>query len=386
VNSAARGLRRWWGALLLAGLNVGTAARAAGPAPPGAPTALESCGGSGPERLEIVVAAPRDALAPDTSATLELRRAICDWFRDDRWHVRFSSGTPERRGGASLRIVLELTAAAARMQADGLRGRWTHDVPLVAGLDETGVEAVAEALHSAVQAELAPPIVARPSALRSSAAPRTTLATPADAAPPPLEPAPVTAVGERRAAQRPHVEGHHLPVHTALGYQLYARGPEPSMHGPALHIEVDALPWAVTLGAYFRASLFTSATRRVTGFDVRSSGASLSLGAAASAPVAGLTLRAALGGGLDLVAVAARVNDPELVRLLPARDTSPRPFIGAEAGVRYRAGAFEIALDALLRMLAFDSQYQLLTPNGPVALLQPWQVQPGALLELGYVW
>jgi hypothetical protein len=133
--------------------------------------------------------------------------------------------------------------------------------------------------------------------------------------------------------------------------------------------------------------LFTSATRRTTGFDVRTSGTSLSLDGAASLPITDrLAARAALGGGVDLVAVAARVNDPQLVRLLPARDTSLRPFAGAEAGLRYRAGAFEIALDGLLRLLFFETEYQLLTPDGPVTLFAPWQLQPGALLELGYVW
>ena len=377
---------RWLGwVLLLAGLE--TRARAAdAPA-----AALEVCGGAGPETLEVVV-----ALATDTTGAVALdetggalRRAICDWFRDDRWRVRFASRAPaSARPSTALRIAIELRSPqSAHLDADGPGGRWTHEVPLPTGLDDAGIEAVAEALHSTTQAQTAPPLVAH--AARPAPAPAAPGPAPAhpETDVPELLPAPVSAVGESSASARPRAAGRHLPVHTGLGYQAYARGPEPIMHGPMLHIELDALTSPLTLGASFRAGLFTSATRRTTGFDVRTSGTSLSLDGAASLPITDrLTAHAALGGGVDLVAVAARVNDPQLVRLLPARDTSLRPFAGAEAGLRYRAGAFEVALDGLLRLLFFETEYQLLTPDGPVTLFAPWQLQPGALLELGYVW
>jgi hypothetical protein len=380
-------VRRWLGCvLLLAALE--TRSGAAEPAPPDAP---EACGGAGPETLEVLVKLDATGTLAPSDTDSALRRAICDWFREDRWRVRFSSRAPETaRAPSALRIAIELPSPhSARLNADGPGGRWTHDVPLAAGLDDAGVEAVAEALHSTTQAELAPPLVApaRPAAAGTAAAAPEPAAARADPDVPLLQPAPVTAAGEPSAAPQARASGRHLPVHTALGYQAYARGPEPVMHGPMLHIELDALSSALTLGASFRASLFTSATRRTTGFDVRTSGTSLSLGGAASVALDDrLRARAGLGGGVDLVAVAARVNDPELVRLLPDRDTSLRPFAGAEAGLRYRAGPFEVALDGLLRLLFFETQYQVLTPDGPVTLFQPWQLQPGALLELAYVW
>ena len=380
--------RCWLGWVLLLVMPA-VGARAAEPAPSLDSPAPEACGGAGPETLEVLVALAPEATPASNESGAALRRAICDWFHDDRWRVRFPSrASASARASTALRVAIELPSPqSARLSADGPRGRWTHDVPLPTGLDDAGIEAVAEALHSTTQAEIAPPLVAH--APRPAAAPAPPQPSPARADPevPVLQPAPVTTLGELSAAPRRRASGRHLPVHTALGYQAYARGPEPVMHGPMLHIELDALSSALTLGASFRASLFTSATRRTTGFDVRTSGTSLSLGGALSVPLGDrLTARAALGGGVDLVAVAARVNDPELVRLLPDRDTSLRPFAGAEAGLRYRVGAFEVALDGLLRLLFFETEYQVLTPDGPVTLFEPWQLQPGALLELAYIW
>lgn len=397
-------------------------APAAGAEPPAlaprAPAArvLAPCGGTGPETLEIVVA---PAAAPSGPA---LRRAVCDWFRDDRWRVRWVSPAPlpERRLDV-LRVVIDPTSSGGvRLNGEGPRGRWMHELPVPTELDDTGVEAVAEALHSTAQAEIAPPLMPRrprasepapaptlpsrpplaastardeplanrPS--RVSSRPQTTTAPPLR---PDIQPAPRAPVarapgGERPtpAAPRPALAGELLRVHTALGYLAYARGPEPLLHGPSLHLELDALPRGVTLGASFRASLLTSATRRTLGFDVRTSGVSLSLGAAASVPVAGLTARAGLGAGVDWLALSVRVRDAELVRRVPERTSSPRFFAGLEAGVRHRFGAFELSADALLRFLPVNTPYQVLADDRPITLLEPWQLQPGASLDLGYVW
>lgn len=367
-------------------------ARGAEPAPwaaqptPNTTARVEVCGGAGPEILEVVLSLPTAA------SDAALRRAVCDWFREERWRVRFSSRpTSPERPSAVLRVSLVVTpTGAVQLIADGPRGPWTHDVPLAAGLDAAGIEAVAEAMHSAAQAETALPIVprgGRAAERRLDQRQAQGLAAPSEADDvPPLEPAPVTSTGERVSAPRPRVDGVSLPVHTALGYQAYARGPEPFVHGPALHIELDAFSRGVTLGASFRASLFMAASNRISGFEVRTSGASLSLGASVSAPVAGLTARAGLGAGVDLVALAVRVTDPELVRRRPADDSAPRPFVSAEAGVRHRVGSFEFGVDAGLRLLWQDSPYQLVTPDGAVTVLDPWRLQPGALIELGYVW
>lgn len=338
-----------------------------------------------------------------------LRSAVCDWFREDGWQVRFTSqasspeAAPSPMPSRSLRITVELSSnELARLYADIGRERGVHDVALQAGLDDAGVEAIAEALHSVAQAasaEALPPVsgAARARSSRSSgstpapAPPASERAAPAAAASAPGDPALPRAVasnaaGELASGALPAVQGKHHPVHTGLGYQAYARGPEPLMHGPALHIEMDALARGVTLGAYVRANLFSSAARRKAGFDVRSNGASLSLGGAASVALAPITARAGLGGGLDLVALDVRVTDPALARLLPERDAAPRPFIGSELGVRYRFGGFEVALDALLRLLLFETRYEALEDARKVTLFRPWQLQPGGLIELAYVW
>jgi hypothetical protein len=158
------------------------------------------------------------------------------------------------------------------------------------------------------------------------------------------------------------------------------------MHGPALHVELDAIERPVVLSGWFRAAAFMSGTAQSSGFAVRSSAASLSLGAAASVPLGAFSARAGIGGGVDLIALDVRVVDPELVRSLPDRRVAPRLFTGLEPGVRWRLGPIELALDALLRLLWFETRYQVRDGERALTVFSPWQVQPGAVLEVGYVW
>ena len=92
------------------------------------------------------------------------------------------------------------------------------------------------------------------------------------------------------------------------------------------------------------------------------------------------------GRDVDGLALSVRVRDAELVRRVPERTSSPRFFAGLEAGVRHRFGAFELSADALLRFLPVNTPYQVLADDRPITLLEPWQLQPGASLDLGYVW
>lgn len=404
MSRRARSVRATLGALLLAQLVPAHAAHALPPEPRAA--ALAPCG-DGKGRLEIVMLPPPSpaSLAPDAAILRALRDAVCDWFRDDRWSVSFSQQAalpePSARG---LRLSLELRVELARLHIDTTSGRSVHDVPLASGLDDAGVEAVAEALHSAIQAasvELHPGSEATPSASFSSERAHA-LATPARASaaePPSASPSSTPGVATagrdeatpdggatRVRASRAAARGRQFPVHTALGYQAYARGAEPFMHGPALHVELDALSRAVTLGGSFRASAFTSGARRSGGFAVGSRGVSLSLGAAATLPIGGVSLRAAASSGVDLIALDVRVIEPTLVRSVPDRRVAPRPFSGLEAGVRYGLGSFELAVDALVRWLWVDTPYQVRDGERALTVFQPWQLQPGAVLELGYIW
>jgi len=383
------------------------------PAPPRTPprtppprAALAPCG-AGSEPLAVVLLVPTPpAAGPDRAVLGALRDAVCDWFRDDRWSVSFSQqaalSDPDVR---RLRLSLELPSSAAappnvdtaRLHIDTASGRSVHDVPIESGLDDAGIEAIAEALHSTAQAASAEAPPRRPPSAQAKA-----LTTPApeperDAAPasapstasPAVPPARDDSTPDRGPIARapgPVASGRSFPVHTALGYQAYARGAEPFMHGPALHFELDALSHTFTLAGYFRASVFTSGTRRSAGFAFRSSGASLNLGVAASLPIGAAGLRAAASSGVDLVALDVRVLDPELVRSIPDRNVAPRPFSSLEAGVRYGLGSFELAADALVRWLWANTQYQVRAGERRLIVFQPWRLQPGALVELGYVW
>jgi hypothetical protein len=353
-------------------------------------------------RVESAAPAPEPSAATPAEPEVlhALADAICDWFHGDRWSVSFpphaAHAEPALRSG--LRVAVELPSLErARLHLVTPEGRWVHDVPLGSGLDDAGIEAIAEALHSAAQAASAEP--SAPRASRSTPPPSSAARSNARAAITRLPPAsrvagspgaPTSHDGPAsqatRSVERVTLGGRHLPVHTALGYQGYARGPEPFMHGPVMHVELDAVSRPVALAVYARAALFTSATRRASRFAVHSSGVSLSLGAAASLPIGAISARAAASGGVDLVALDVRVIEPELARSLPGRDVAPRPFTGVEAGVRWRLGPVELALDALSRLLWLDTHYQVLDGSTTRTVFRPWRLQPGALLELGYVW
>lgn len=378
--------------LTLAALLAGNADAQVPRGPPrSVPTSLAPCG-AGEAPLEIVLLMPPASRVEVAAAPL--RDASCDWFRDDHWTVSFSQSTalPEPSPPRGLRLTLELASLErARLHVDAPHGRWVHDVLLESGLDDAGVEALAEAFHSTAEAASVELDPRHSSAVPSgSSSPARSNAQAAAAMPPPAPSAadlpPSSAAHDPARITGARGEGRHLPVHTALGYQAYVRGPEPFMHGPAVHVELDAVSLPVSGSAFFRASAFASGTRRASGFAVRSSGASFSLGAAASVPIGGITARAAASAGVDLVALDVRVIDRTLVRSLPDRRVPPRFFNGVEAGVRWHLGSFELAFDALARLLWNDTSYQVLDGQRALTLFQPWRLQPGAVLELGYIW
>jgi hypothetical protein len=428
--AAPRRVLRGWqlGALLLVAWPEHPALARDPPDARAANARAQGCGGAGPT-LDVVLVG---ALAQHG-----LEAAICDWFRDEPWRVRFSNeaAMTERSAGA-LRVVVRLPSAEqARLDVDGPAGRaWVHHVPFAAGLDEAGVEVLAQTLHSMVQAAAMPPSPARrgdddarvpgasgrlggghagvpssraataghasqPVALADDATPRTAAAPEADSAaraastataastPTPEVPAsPQPAAAPVRPSPTPRPPGRPLPVHTGVGYQAYLRGEEPPAHGPALRFALDWLPREPTLGSFVRLALLGASQQEVQGLSVDSSALSLSAGVHGSVSRGRVSGRAALGGGVDLIALDVGVLDPERLRLLPDRRARPRPFLLTEAGVVWRAGPLELGLSALLRWQLLATRFQIRDGERSVRLFAPWRLQPGMALDVAYLW
>jgi len=340
---------------------------------------LEGCGGQGPDVLLLTLI--------QIAEEPELRRAICDWFSDEPWHVSFRSlgeALPRAeypsQGELCVTVLLspqyaQLNVTAPARDESSAPARWLERVPLVSGLDEVGIEVVAQTLHSTAQASLS----------------RTPLPpAPAPPLPPPLLPSVVTSTGPRSLdvpAPAPS-SGWRPPVHTAVGYQLYAHGSEPMTHGPSLRIELDWLSRSVVLGAFARTALFTSTAARASGVELDLTGLGLGGGVSASLAWGRWTGRAALGANVDLLDIDVGVQDATAVRSLGGGSPRPRVFLTGEVGPSVRFGPVELGLVGLLRWQMSSTHYDIKGEAGepPRTIVQAWRLQPGAALEVAYVW
>jgi hypothetical protein len=354
-------------------------------APPSAPAApaapvrlLEGCGGPGPDALLLTM-----IQIPEEPA---LRRAICDWFSDEPWHVSFRSigdalPSAEYPSQGELCVTLlvspeyaQLNVTAPPRDESSAPARWLERVALVSGFDEVGIEVVAQTLHSTAQASLSRAPLPPP---------------PPPSLPPPLLPSVVTSTGPRSldVPTSAPSSGWRPPVHTALGYQLYAHGSEPMTHGPSLRIELDWLSRGVVLGAFVRTALFTSAPVRASGVELDLMGIGLGGGMSASLPWGRWIGRAALGASVDLLDVDVSVQDASAVRSLGGGRPRPRVFLTSELGVTSRFGPVELGLVGLLRWQTSSSHYDIKVEEGePRTIVTAWRLQPGAALEVAYVW
>jgi hypothetical protein len=85
--------------------------------------------------------------------------------------------------------------------------------------------------------------------------------------------------------------------------------------------------------------------------------------------------------GLDV-----RVQDASALRSLGSGRPRPRVFLTAEAGLVARLGRVEVGLESLLRWQTASSHYEVLEEGTPHTIARAWRFQPGAALEVAYVW
>jgi len=357
---------------------------------------LGSCGGSGPDVLVLTL-----SRIPQES---DLRSAICDWFSDEPWRVRFRSvgselPRAEQPGAGELRVTIllasessaQLNVTAPPRDEGGAPSRWLERVALSSGFDDVGIEVIAQSVHSTAQANHArafrpaPPVVA-PAVVAApvAAAP----AVPAAAAPPAAALAPPGAPvdQDRSRADFGLVPANALDVHTALGYQFHARGGEPLTHGPSLRVELDWLSRTVVLASFVRGALFTSSPARSGSVEIGLEGMGLGAGLAASLPWKDVLARLALGANVDLVGISIDVYESDVLRSVGDGRARPRLFLTSEAGVAARLGPIELGLEGLLRWQTSSSHYDVLEGSQPHALVRAWRFQPGAAIEVAYVW
>lgn len=309
------------------------------------------CGGSGAPEVHVSLAA-----VPQPE---RLQRSICEWFESEPWRVRFVDGGHGAPGRAlSVVVVLRGPHDAELSFDDGSSARERRELTLPGGLDETGLEIIAQVIHSSAEAH----------AERATRPP----ATEVDESP---------ASAPRATA---HTEAP-LALGLGAGFHGYARGPEPTTFGPSMSIELGWQLGDVRAGVYARGALWTSNGKRSSELEISLRGATAQGGVSLQSPLGALVTRAALGAGADFSDVDVSVRAADEARRLPF-SSQPRPFIGGELGVRRRIWQLDVGAAALLRWQLLASHYQVRDEDGPRTILRPWRLQPGALIEVGHSW
>jgi hypothetical protein len=134
-----------------------------------------------------------------------------------------------------------------------------------------------------------------------------------------------------------------------------------------------------------RSAWFTSTPARSGGVAISLDGIDVGAGLSASLPWKQWLARLALGTNLDLIELGVNVNDTTRLRSISGRPR-PRVFLTAETGIGARLGRIEIGAAGLLRWQTSASHYDVLEGGQPHTLVRAWRLQPGAALELAYVW
>jgi hypothetical protein len=318
-----------------------------------------------------------------------LARTVCEWFRLEPWRVRIEvheqlarpSAVPA--GGATVVITL-VSASEARLDfsaRDADTRTTSRRIALDGGLDETGREIIAQVLHSSVLAYAATREIPHPK-------PEPPPPPPAPARRPPA-PAPSPPVQTSTPRDTPRSEGTSADagtlLRTALGFHFYARGPEPATFGPTLLVELDWQRAAFALGAFVRGGLWKSTQVSERGFDLGLGGAHAQLGVAAHQAVSVLDVRAALAFGAEWPRVSLEASGTAAARN-SSLAVSARPFVAAEAGAGWRWQHFELSLAALVRWQFLRTHYDVTVDGQEETLLRPWRLQPGAQLDVAYLW
>lgn len=280
--------------------------------------------------------------------------------------------------------------------ADGTKPRYlTNDLELEHGLDEVGMEQLAQVVYFSSLAlwrgelesarndveralELGPPSE-QSAAVQDGTRREEPGAAAAPKAVPANVPADVPAPGPypRRTARSA------WRLHTGLEYAARARGAEGLGQGPGALFAFLRSNRQARSGGRLHLDLLlpTRPSRREVELDVR--GYSLSVGVFLSSPVGPFFFDVELATGLDLIHYSTySVDNPALRRESSGLDV--RPIACAGLGLEATVERFRIGLSSRVTAQVLRTQYELEDPAGRSQLLEPWIIQPGLALEFSY--
>lgn len=253
-----------------------------------------------------------------------------------------------------------------------------RDIDLENGFDEVGKERLAQVVHTSLlalwegraespRAEIERQLVE-------------SVAEPAGQKPKPVSrPAAVptrTAPAPKDDARRP------VAMTAAVGYGANLRGDERWAHGPELMALLHLGPAPLAVGGFMAARYLAPVTPSEAGVRLTIDGARLRVGGALRYGARrSVRLEAGLGGGADIVRYEARGN--EQVDPLPA-DSEVRAAVSAQVGLSYWLRPVTLLLLGTVDVSLQDTHYDIVRADGRERVIEPWQVQPGVSLLVGW--
>ncbi len=268
-----------------------------------------------------------------------------------------------------------------------------RDVPLDQGLDELGLERIAQVIHASSLAlwhgseqsprnEVEQRLEQLTATEPASEPAREWSDVPGPDDPEPAAPAPressepVTPSGTASRADRPPGAPSPSPaVRVALGYGATTRGPEGLAHGPQLDLALLTGTQPLGVGGTLSARYLLPIEAEAEHLAISTTGVRLRAGAASHWTAAErLAFETAVTGGVDVIAYEARSTAQ--VRTLP-RETEARPVVAVQIGFRVPARDWSLAGAATLDVQLLRTHYDIARAGGPDRVLEPFTAQPG---------
>jgi hypothetical protein len=340
-------------------------------------------------------------LVGDAGEAAALEERVLSWFRQQGTITessRQSTLDPQavfspQEPGVQIWIVLQLPASvrllfAVQDEEQNAPRYLVRDVALDGGLDEIGLEQVAQVVNLSTMALWAGNLggsrqevetelgVQSPPTTTTTPTPTTTTTTTTPLEHTPTEP---FDAGTSREKSRPDERG---PL--AVGFEYAARwaGPEGVLQGPGATLGVLFLRPSFELGARLHAQLFLPREVEHSGVTLRLRGATFGLGGSLAQPMSErVSVTSELGAGLDLIEYGViSVSDPSLEA--SGNSFEVRPLAYASLGVRGDLGPVRLGGAALLAVQMLRTHYDISEGDERSELFAPWMVQPGLVADV----
>ncbi len=342
-----------------------------------------------PPQVEIAVVGE----TPNADA---LAARIVSWFHGAAGHAHSSSQkeldsstvfAPTAVPGVRVWVVIR-SAASARLffaveeQPGGAPRYLVNDIALDTGLDELGMEQLAQVVYLSAMALWAGNVESSRSEVEASLRQTSVVSTE------PTLAAPVA------AAPRAEPSLERTRIATRLGVEASERfGADLELPRLGLTFALLTPRGSLLLGAQLHAEVAVPDSVQRSGLELAFSGAGARLGLLAEGKLARKSwLGVELGGGLDMVRYRVSSGSSSGLHLLPG-GTDVRPFLYLDAFARWTLGAFSLRAGPELVVQLEHTHYDILDDSaagteGPSTghnpIYTPWVVQPG--LALGAAW